>query len=366
MLKIELHEKRDLWWWYERYRLDKVDMNPPYQRRAEIWSKWKRGHLMDSILNDFDIPKFYVANFNVGSTEVLNTAHKQFAIIDGKQRLGAIFAFFEDAINLNPSCRLDERPDVRLGGFNFSRLKSEYPHLAAKIERFEPTVMNVITDDQDRIQELFVRLNMGEAATGAERRNAMGGPVPAAIRELAMHPFFLRRIKFKTIRMEEYNLIAKLLLLEFKGSFTDTKKNDLDRFALDAIDWLHGFPDNDTVSGPYAEARDRVLSNLELLNEEFVDGDKLLASAGSIPIYYWFARENREKVDELHDFITDFNVDLKHAREAEKAGNRPDVKLLQYYTMGRTTNDQGSLMGRYAIFEEAFNRWHAKRSRRKR
>lgn len=220
--------------------------------------------------------------------------------------------------------------------------------------------MNVLTDDIHKIEELFVRLNMGEAATGAERRNAMGGPIPPILRELAMHPFFVNKIRFSTIRMQEHNLIAKLLLLEVRKELVDTKKQDLDRLAAQADTWSKQLqdPEQDLLVGPYAEARDRVFQTLERLTTEFEDNDKLLSSAGGIPIYYWFARENPKKVNELRDFVLRLTGDIKDAMELEKgAPGRGDAELLTYYTMSRTTNDAASLNGRYRIFLKRFIRY---------
>lgn len=360
MLKVTPHPDQSLRWWFEQFLEKKIDMKPPYQRRSEIWSPWKQAHLIDSLINDFDVPKFYIANFSEMPVKELNRNKQPFAIIDGKQRLGAIFDFFADKIKLNPSCVLYDDPAVKLGGSLFSTLQIKHPHLARKIESFIPSVMNVLTDDIHKIEELFVRLNMGEAATGAERRNAMAGPIPPILRELAMHPFFVNKIRFATRRMQEHNLIAKLLLLEVREGFVDTKKTDLDRLTEEANVWSQQLPDpeSDLVAGPFADARDRVFVTLERLTAEFDDNDKLLGAASNIPIYYWFAREKPKYVNELRDFVLHLTDEIKEAQQLEKvAMGRGDPELLSYYTMSRTTNDAASLRGRYRIFTSRFNKY---------
>lgn len=333
-------------------------MDPAYQRRSEIWSKWKRSHLIDSIINDFDVPKFYVANFKTAISQQLNEDNDTYAIIDGKQRFGALFSFLSDEVPLNPSCVLDDDPSIKLGKLKYSDLRALYPTLARKIDEFVPTVMNVVTDNEHKIEELFVRLNMGEAATGAERRNAMGGPVPIMARELAQHPFFLNKIKFSTKRMQEHNLVVKLLLFEFKDGFVDTKAKNLDDFAKGAIDWMHEreSSENEPLVGPYSEARDRVHHTLEALTTEFNEQDPLLSKQGEIPIYYWIARQHPAWTNELRDFILHFSDELlKNLRAQRVDPNAGDPELNSYYTMSRTTNDQGSLDGRYKIFYKRFS-----------
>jgi hypothetical protein len=355
MLKVTLHESKPLRWWYEQFLLGRIDMSPQYQRRGEVWGKWKRAHLIDSILNDFDIPKFYVAHFNSSLPRTLNENETRYAIIDGKQRLGAIFAFFDDKVALNPSITLDDRPDLKIGKSLYSDLARSHPYLVAKIESFEPTVMSVLTDDDQKIKQLFVRLNMGEAATSAERRNAMGGPIPGIVRELSGHPFFTKNIKFSTKRMQEHNLVVKLLMFEFKGELVDTKAKNLDDFTQAAYDWEQAQPDDKTSLDRYGEARDQVLETLELLSTEFNVNDPLLSKAGEIPIYYWVAKRNPRFVNELRDFVLHFTeAVLENMRAQRTEPNSGDPELMAYYTMSRTTNDQGSYEGRLKIFERRF------------
>lgn len=354
MIKVETHEPRPLKWWHEQYLRERLDMQPSYQRRSYIWSRWKQAHLIDSILNGFDIPKFYVANFLAMPSRELNTKKRPYAIIDGKQRLQALFDFFNDKIQLNATIVLYEDRDIRLAGFTFSKLKSKYPHLAERVQSFVPAVMNVITDTETLIEELFVRLNSGEATTGAERRNAMPGPVPAIVRDLVLHPFFQHKIGFTTKRMQDFNLAAKLLLIETRNDFVDTKARNLDEFARAAATaeahHERGRRPSALGLGSCGEARDRVYETLERLTPMFLDKDKLLNAQGHIPVYYWLARQHNDLIPWFRPFLEQFtravSENLKLSREQP---DRVDQEFSSYYTMVRTTNDQASLQGRYEI-----------------
>src|SRR3989337_25066 len=92
MFKVRLLESKTVSWWYSER--DSIDFNPLYQRKGKIWSKKDKSYLIDSILNDYDIPKIYLADFTYGNTP-LNISNKAYAIIDGKQRFEAIFDFFD-------------------------------------------------------------------------------------------------------------------------------------------------------------------------------------------------------------------------------------------------------------------------------
>ena len=60
MFKVRQFEARTLSWWYDQR--DTIDLNPPYQRRGGLWSAREKSYLIDSILNDYDIPKLYLAD----------------------------------------------------------------------------------------------------------------------------------------------------------------------------------------------------------------------------------------------------------------------------------------------------------------
>src|SRR4051794_37446650 len=89
--KVGQMEAHTLTWW--RNRVAKIDMDPPYQRRGRLWSDADKAYLIDSILNGFDVPKVYIADFTWGDSP-LNAEKLPYAIIDGKQRLEAVFDFF--------------------------------------------------------------------------------------------------------------------------------------------------------------------------------------------------------------------------------------------------------------------------------
>jgi Protein of unknown function DUF262 len=352
MFSVKQHASRALTWWYEQYREEKLDMDPPYQRRSDIWSVWKRAHLIDSILNDFDVPKFYVADFGRIRSSI-NQKKRPYAIIDGKQRFAAIFEFLSDSLKLNGSSVLDADARIKIGGLSYTELKLRHPILASKIEDFTPVVMSVLTDDQDKIPQLFIRLNSGEAVNRAERRNAMPGSVPRMIADLTVHPFFQRKIRFNKKRMQDFNLAAKFLLLEYKEALVDTKAPDLDRFVEAGID------PTPAEKRLLSITEERAQNALERLSLAFHDNDPLLATQSNIPIYYWAARNKAAAPDRLRRFIEAFTAQLKDNLEVSRdAPEEADAELAAFYTMSRTTNDQASLDGRYKIFTKRLRQFH--------
>src|SRR4051812_17968171 len=113
---VRAFEAKTLSWW--RARKPQIDMSPPYQRRGRLWSPADKAYLIDSIINGFDVPKFYIAEFTYSDSK-LNKKKLPFAIIDGKQRFEAIFDFFEGQVTLNSDFVFLDDPSLKLGGLGY-------------------------------------------------------------------------------------------------------------------------------------------------------------------------------------------------------------------------------------------------------
>src|ERR1017187_7956696 len=177
--RVTQFEAKTLSWW--RTRRTKIDMDPPYQRRGRLWSDTDKAYLIDSILNGYDIPKLYVADFTWGDSS-LNKRKLPYAIIDGKQRFEAIFDFFDGKTVLNKDFVFLDNPSLALASLSYKDLQKNYPEVAEEFDNYNLTVMSVAAKNEKPINELFVRLNRSKSLTGAEIRNAMAGPAPVVIR----------------------------------------------------------------------------------------------------------------------------------------------------------------------------------------
>ena len=217
MFSVRLFDPKTISWWHAER--DQIDFEPPYQRKGKLWVDRDKSYLIDSVINRFDIPKIYLADFTFGNfnSADLNPNKTSYAIIDGKQRLEALFDFMDNKLVLNNDFIYLDDPSLNLGGLNYKDLKSSYPKIASKFDNFSLSVMSVITDQEGMINELFVRLNKSKPLTGSELRSAMKGIVPGLIKNIADNEFFKNKIRFNTARAQDRNTAAKLLLLEFRG-----------------------------------------------------------------------------------------------------------------------------------------------------
>ena len=344
MFSVRPFEARTLSWWSDERK--NLDLSPSYQRRGRVWSNQDKAFLIDSILNGYDIPKIYIADFTYVSS-ALNTARKSYAVIDGRQRFESFFDFFDDRFALADTFVFLEDTSLRLHKLNYSQLKSKHPKVASRFENFNLNVMSVITDDEARINDLFVRLNRSKPLSGAEVRNAMSGDVPALIRRIADHSFFTDKIAFNANRKQDQNAAAKLLLLEHRGALVDTKKFNLDRFVKEAIL---------TESTELGTAADRVLKVLDHVAPFFSDRDAGLKLATSLPVYYWYFRNNEIDAS-IAEKVREFEALRRANKRKASAGSevQVDEELQAYDYFNRSPDDATSHERRYKILLSRLN-----------
>ena len=347
MFSVRPFEARTLSWWSDERK--NIDLSPLYQRRGRVWSEGEKAFLIDSILNGYDIPKIYIADFTYFPSS-LNTGKKSYSVIDGRQRFEAFFDFFDDRVPLAETFVYLEDATVRLSGLTYSQLKSRHPRVASKFENFNLSVMSVITDDEARINDLFVRLNSSKPLTGAEVRNAMAGDIPVLIRKIGEHPFFTQKISFNTTRRQDQNAAAKLLLLEYRGALVDTKKVKLDRFVKEALL---------SESTSLDAATERVLRVLDRVAPLFGDRDAALKLATGLPVYYWYFRTNEADAGTIKR-IRDFEEARKINKKLASAGNSAQLneQLQLYDYFNRSPDDATSHERRYQILAEWLDAQH--------
>lgn len=346
-LRIAPHSAKTLAWW-SSHRSD-IDFDPPYQRRGRLWSTNDKAFLIDSIINGFDIPKLYLADFQLGESD-LNSSRLPYAIIDGKQRLEAVFDFFDNKFGLSKDFVFRRDETLKVSGLTLRDLRNSYPTVADEFINGSLDIVSVFTDSEEIINEIFVRLNKSKPLTGAEIRNAVLGPVPELVRTLANHDFFKDIIRFSVTRGADLNAAAKLLLFEYIGRPVSTKKKDLDVFA-----------DNEELESDKLELSiRRALDVLSDMTQVFAPKDHLLGSAGILPTYYWFVRSlPTPDIYKAREFLVRFEERRKQNREMQKNGNSSALSssLSRFDTLNRSTNDEISQKERVTILLREFEDW---------
>lgn len=221
----------------------RINVEAEYQR-GKVWSQAQQALLIDSIMRGFDIPKIFLRKLPDGSRYL-------FDVIDGKQRLTAIWRFVSDDFRLLRD--IGPFPDLGdLGGKCWSELPDDAKD---RLQFADITVSKIEDATEDEIHELFLRLQRGEPLNAAERRNAMSGPVRGFVADrLATHSVWdetgLRSARFG---LHEHAAIVLALVLE--GGPTALKGADLYRL----------YEKNDF--GPNGQIAHRTIRLLDTLRE---------------------------------------------------------------------------------------------------
>jgi hypothetical protein len=332
--------------------MDSIDFSPPYQRKGRLWSTQDKEFLIDTIINGFDVPKLYLADFQFGNSS-LNSKKLAYAIIDGKQRLEAVFDFFKGTLTLAQDFVFRSDPSLKIGGLGLKDLRHSHRHVADEFENASFDIMSVFAEDEKDVNELFVRLNRSKPLTGAEVRNAIAGPVTDVIRSLTQHSVFRESIRFSTLRAGDQNAAAKCLLFEYEDKLVNTKKQNLDDFAK-GLQVDRKRVDRDRLE---LSAR-RCVDAFDAMDEVFLPSDVMLSSAGVFPVYYWFVRSVAEPYrEDIRTFLVEFEESRRLHREAQKdlgPASEVDQQYARYDTLNRSTNDAISHRGRFGILSSAF------------
>lgn len=309
-------------------------LDPPYQRLSDIWPKDKRQLLVDSVINGYDIPKLYFHEL-VPARKVGNVLQK-YAIIDGKQRLDALWGFMDGKFALADDFEYLHDSNVKAAGLTYRDLGEKYPLLKARFDATSLAVVAVRTDDVELIEDMFSRLNEAVPLNAPEKRNAFGGPLPSTIRELAGHRFFAAKLPFSDKRYKHLDLATKFLMIESKDEVADTKKAYLDAFVRQ---WAE---EKRTLLEAGA-LKERVEIHLERMARVFVDEDAILRSIGTTLLVFHFYRL-LHKANRVPQVRREHFELFELAREKNRAQAELDIakanyKLLEFDKYVQTPND---------------------------
>jgi hypothetical protein len=304
------------------------------------------------------MPKLYLQHYSVPTRVGKSKKKVTYAIIDGKQRLESIWGFMDDDFALDDDFEYYNDPDVKAGGLKYSELANRCPKLKNAFDSFSIPIICVETDDGELIQEMFSRLNEAVPLNAAEKRNALGGPMPEVIRRVARNQFFKFNVPFSDKRYQYREVSARLLFLEsclLKGTIVDTKREFLDEFVLSYKKERPGLANELKPES----LRKSVTSVLSIMTKIFDKKDSLLQARASVVIYYLLVRSahNASKLPSItRKKLIEFVEAVERNRDiAEKNLTQANFDLLEYSRMSiQGTNDASSIRDRLRIIAEYF------------
>lgn len=326
---------------------DAINTSPEYQRAGGVWTIQKKQLLIDSIINDYDIPKLYFHLLEPGDSF-------EYSIIDGRQRLEAIWEFINDEYTIAEDFEFFEDKSVQLKGLSYTDLAKEYPKIKINFDSYILPIVIVETSDLDLIEDMFSRLNEAVPLNAAEKRNAIGGSMSQTIRNVADTSFFTNKVKFSNSRYQHREVSARLLFLnyslEHNGKILDTKKPYLDAMTTK-------FKVDKNLSPKKYE--NEVILVIKEMSKLFIDSDNLLRSQSSVAIYYLLFKNaivnSKVALITRKKFINFYDKLAENRKLAEKDITVANFDYLEFERMSQQgTNDASSIRERVRILEQEF------------
>ena len=245
----------------------RVDTNPDFQRPA-VWSLAQKQLLVDSILREYDIPKMYWRK--------LSTNPDKFDVVDGQQRLRAIWSFVDGEFSLPKNA--ESIDGMETAGCSYNALPDD---LRIRFDTYTLDVVVLEDTDEDEVREMFLRLQNGTSLKAQEKRNAMPGRMREFVKTLTEHSFFTR-VGFANSRFTHDHVAAQMVCLEVAGGPTNVKDGDLNRLYKSNTDF--------DLTGKVAKSVQRTLG---LLAEVFPDLTPELERFNAVALYCVFAELQR-------------------------------------------------------------------------
>lgn len=301
-------------WSVEKLHKERARISfPDYQRQPHLWSTDKKRLLIDSILQDIDIPKLYFNRNEEGDFEV----------VDGQQRLWAIWGFLDDEY----VCKVNGKAQ------SFSELSKGNKDT---IKNYTLQVTVLEDAKEEYLRELFLRLQLGLLLITGEKLNAASGEMKDLVfRKLAVHKF-IKALGIPSRRFARETLCAQICI----NSFAREKLNVFARTRYE--DLLHFFEEYQHPQGKdrefFREKGKKIYGVMEKLWQAFGERSKELKNRSYILSVYLFVEELLSKEGELSskkekEFVRFVFTLWKRLRQEVSAGfDRENKELYTFET----------------------------------
>jgi Protein of unknown function DUF262/Putative DNA-binding domain len=173
---------------YRYFRDGTLIVNRQYQRKL-VWTLPEKQRLIDSILRDYPLPLFLLADKGAPSGQGV-----VLEVIDGMQRLNAIFSYIENGFLFDDKCfNIGEFARARQAAEkkSFNELPKEIERLSAKkcadLLDYQLAVTIFPGEKDERITDVFGRINSGGKQLSDQERRQAGvlSPFAEVVRTLA-------------------------------------------------------------------------------------------------------------------------------------------------------------------------------------
>ncbi len=220
----------------DRLENSELDLTPEFQRQANLWDDERKSRLIESILLRIPLPSFYFSEDSDGV----------YAVVDGLQRLCAVFHFMDFAeLSKHTGAKLGSLRLTglqylkELNGLAFGKLDRKFQRRVSELE----ITANIIRANTPAAVKfnVFARLNQGGMPLVAQEiRNAIfPGEWRRQIREMAESRQFVEATdgRVRIERQQDMELVLRYVALWQLGSpFRRPINQTLDEFLNEVVE----------------------------------------------------------------------------------------------------------------------------------
>ncbi len=313
----------------DRYLIDRT-----YQREEGTWEKIDEQYLIDTILRGFPIPPVFL--HEKGGSEF---------IVDGQQRLNAIWKFKDGKGDLSKATEVSEKYSSDIikandGKKNYADFKKDFQDI---FDSYPIPVIYLKEYSDEEIRDVFRRLQHGKPLNVGEILNAYAGRIVPTIRALGKHRFFKDILDMTLKRYKHLHISAILLYLEKEGI------KDISPYYL--YDFLDKNLSLDTNSNTYSE----VVRVPNYLTQTFnTKTGELHKTSWVVTLYLVTAKLLKDysmtnQKDNFKAFLTDF---YQKVVNSSKSG---DKELVDFQlAISRGTTSEANIRLRYDLMLKKF------------
>lgn len=249
---------QDVSWFLDLQDNERVNLNPPYQRRS-VWTRKDRVFFLDTIFQGYPCPAIFLHK------DTNENGIAKYHVVDGKQRLETIFTYANNKMTMPKDFH-----DPNLAGKKFKDIDLTYKQ---KFWDYVLAVDMLDTVEQAVVDEVFDRLNRNSRKLERqELRHAKydGWFINFAETQTEQQEWKDLNIvtSSRAKRMKDVQFISELLILSLTSETKGFSQDEIDEFYADYETPSEDQPDFDIeqFEEDFVNTRDFILK-MEKVNE---------------------------------------------------------------------------------------------------
>ena len=325
---------------------------PEYQREPNVWNLQKKQRLIDSIIRGFDIAPIYV----------FRKEDNTYDCIDGRQRINAILSYLgkNEADTETNGFSLKIVNEI----FNDANLFTEVNdrEFIALLDEDKQKILdyqiNVVISDVENEEELnllFLRLQLGSILNAGEKLHAMTGDMRDYIfNDIGRHEYFKETdIRYRRYAKEQ---VAAQIVLNF---FSKKKTGEFHRSRY--LDLQEFFKEQNKLSTEDIKLTADIKAVLDTIRKHFTDKLRLIGNRAIAVSVFSFVSDlkvqgKEDEIDQFVIFFVKFMQTLKWQIPKGVQMDEPYYDLLRFQThVTQAAGEKYAIQNRHEFWIEYFN-----------